>query len=100
MRAWTFSFTLLSSSLCTSLAAIFGVEWGRFVRNEVITVKVGDTIRLSWTGFHNVVQHPSLSCNNEGVVPISGEPTLGGTFDFVVEPEDENSLLFLSSSVE
>lgn len=75
------------------------VLWGGSQPIEPIFVAVGDIIQFTWSGPHNIVQFPTLSCDDNGAVPIYSGTAQIGTFGLIIEEDDANSQLFFASDV-
>jgi plastocyanin len=82
------------ASLCGSSQAGKNVEVDWVIPQDGalpnMNAKVGDTAIFNWSGFHNVLIHPSGNCDEEGAIDVGA--TSGASYTF--EEKDVGEVVF------
>jgi hypothetical protein len=79
--------------------ANFQVVWD-FRTKPTLAVQVADVIEFTWSNnFLDVHQNPSLSCDQEGSIPLYSPATLEGSYSYTVQEEDAGGKIAFASSV-
>jgi plastocyanin len=63
--------------------------------DQEYTANVGDTMVFEWTGLHNVLIHPTMSCDVEGAIYLGAE---SGT-EYTFQEADAGKTIFFSCDI-
>lgn len=75
----SFLFLLTMSSIVVSSAETININW-RIDDYDDETANVGDTVRFTWGGNHNVYIHPTGTCSMAGRIAVGGSSPATYTF--------------------